>query len=107
MIIVKPDTDVYVRLDAAQNLWLVANELLTCQVRLEVTVLDLGWAVQIGEWRADPLKFPRGLAPIADRAHELGLKFGLHIPLGQAHTSSPVARQNPDWLITCNWCNPS
>ncbi len=69
------------------------------QMGVEAIVLDLGWALQIGEWRADPVKFPRGLAPVVDRAHELGLKFGLHIPLGQAHTSSPVVQRNPDWLI--------
>jgi alpha-galactosidase len=69
------------------------------QMGVEVIVLDLGWAVQIGDWRADPVEFPRGLAPIADRAHELGLKFGLHIPLGQARASAPVAQRNPDWLI--------
>lgn len=71
----------------------------SAQMGVEVAVLDLGWAAQIGEWRADPDKFPRGLSPIADRVHELGMKFGVHIPLGQANTSSPVAQQNPDWLI--------
>jgi alpha-galactosidase len=69
------------------------------QMGVEVVVLDLGWAVQIGEWHPHPVKFPRGLSLIADRAHQLGLKFGVHLPLAQANVSSPVAQQNPDWLI--------
>jgi alpha-galactosidase len=44
---------------------------------IEVAVLDLGWARTIGDWRPNPAKFPRGLRPIADRAHELGMKFGI------------------------------
>jgi alpha-galactosidase len=70
---------------------------------VEVVVLDLGWAAQIGEWRAHPVKFPQGLAPLADRAHQLGMKFGVHIPLAQANVSSPVAQVHPDWLThTCD-----
>jgi alpha-galactosidase len=65
---------------------------------VEAAVMDLGWAVQIGEWRADPAKFPRGLAPLADHAHELGMKFGVHIPLAQANVNSPIARAHPEWL---------
>ena len=64
----------------------------------EVVVLDLGWAERIGDWWADPVKFPRGLAPIADRCHELGIKFGVHIALAQANLASRVAREHLDWL---------
>ncbi|MCS7061898.1 MAG: alpha-galactosidase, partial [Anaerolineae bacterium] len=69
------------------------------QLGIEVVVMDLGWARQIGEWRAHPHKFPRGLKPLADRAHELGMRFGLHIPLAQANVNAPVAQEHPDWLI--------
>jgi alpha-galactosidase len=83
-------------IDEAQQLEAVER---CARMGVEVVVLDLGWAAQIGDWRAHPGKFPRGLAPIADRAHELGMKFGVHIPLAQANVSSPVAQQHPDWLI--------
>lgn len=69
------------------------------ELGLEVAVMDLGWAAQIGEWRHDPHKFPRGLRPLADRAHELGLRFGVHMALAQAAPASRVAREHPDWLI--------
>jgi hypothetical protein len=67
---------------------------------VEVFVLDLGWAERIGDWWADPDKFPRGLSPIADRCHELGMKFGVHIPLAQANLNSRVAREHPGWLAS-------
>ena len=67
---------------------------------VEAVVLDLGWAERIGDWWADPIKFPRGLAPISGRCHELGMKFGVHIALAQANLASRVAREHPDWLAT-------
>jgi len=82
-------------IDEAQQLRAVE---LCAEMGVEVVVLDLGWAAQIGEWRADPVKFPRGLAPLADRVHELGMKFGVHIPLAQANVNSPVVKEHPDWL---------
>lgn len=60
--------------------------------------------------------FPNGLKPIADRAHELGLKFGVHlmrgIPrkayeldlpiLGTKYTARDIA--NTDAKENCKWC---
>ncbi len=69
------------------------------ELGIEVAVMDLGWAVQIGEWRHDPVKFPNGLRLLADRAHALGMKFGVHLPLAQANVASPVVQEHPDWLI--------
>ena len=83
-------------IDEAQQLAAIER---CAQLDVEVVVMDLGWATQIGEWRAHPQKFPRGLAPLADRAHEMGMRFGLHIPLAQANVNAPVAQQHPGWLI--------
>ncbi len=45
-------------------------------------VIDGGWRDtklgQNGELLANPTKFPNGIKPLADYAHSLGLKFGLH-----------------------------
>jgi hypothetical protein len=65
---------------------------------IEVAVLDLGWARTIGDWRPDPAKFPRGLRPLADRAHELGMKFGVHVAIAQMAPDAPAALEHPDWL---------
>ena len=46
---------------------------------LEMFHIDAGWFRGVGDWRADPAKFPDGLAPIADHAHARGLLFGLWV----------------------------
>lgn len=37
------------------------------EIGLEVFVLDLGWANQIGDWFPDPIKFPNGLSPLVQK----------------------------------------
>lgn len=68
------------------------------ELGIEVAVLDLGWARTIGDWRPNPVKFPRGLRPIAERAHELGMKFGVHVAIAQMAPDAPAAIEHPDWL---------
>jgi alpha-galactosidase len=58
--------------------------------------------------------FPNGLKPIADRCHELGLKFGVHIMRGIPRVSvkknTPVkgteyhAQDIADTTSICKWC---
>ena len=69
------------------------------ELGIEVFVLDLGWARQIGDWRPDLAKFPRGLRPLVERARELGMRFGVHMALAQMSTAAPAAREHPEWLI--------
>uniref|UniRef100_A0A7C1JX78 Alpha-galactosidase n=1 Tax=Caldilinea aerophila TaxID=133453 RepID=A0A7C1JX78_9CHLR len=68
------------------------------ELGIEVVVLDLGWARTIGDWRPNPVKFPRGLRPIAERAHELGMKFGVHVAIAQMAPDAPAAQAHPEWL---------
>lgn len=70
------------------------------ELGVEVVVIDLGWARAIGDWRPDLQKFPRGLAPLAERARSYGMRFGVHIALAQCHPNAPVAQQHPEWLIS-------
>lgn len=85
----------------------LAHRMITESARLglEMFHLDAGWFRAVGDWQADPKKFPHGIASIADDAHRHGLKFGLWIDWTQAGTSrapgalnvsDPVVR---DWLI--------
>jgi hypothetical protein len=67
---------------------------------VQLFVVDLGWARSIGDWVADPAKFPSGLASLSDYVHSLGMKFGLHFALAQADPNSPVLQTNPDWTAT-------
>lgn len=69
------------------------------ELGLELAVLDLGWAKQIGDWQPDPVKFPRGLRPLVERAKSYGMRFGVHIALAQCNVEAPIAKEHPEWLI--------
>jgi hypothetical protein len=72
---------------------------------LEMFHLDAGWFRDVGDWRADPAKFPAGLPALADFAHQKGLRFGLWVSWAQAGTSTAPGALNiydparRDWLI--------
>jgi len=82
-------------IDEAQQLAMLDR---CAELGLEVAILDLGWARTIGDWRPNPAKLPRGLRPIADRAHELGIKFGVHVAIAQMAPNAPAALEHPEWL---------
>jgi alpha-galactosidase len=67
---------------------------------VQLFIVDLGWAKGIGDWHADPAKFPNGLGAVSDYVHALGMKFGLHFALAEAAPDSPVLQENPDWTAT-------
>jgi hypothetical protein len=77
----------------------------SAQLGLEMFHLDAGWFRGVGDWQADPAKFPHGIASVADFAHRHGLKFGLWIDWTQAGTSHEPGALNVydpairDWLI--------
>src|SRR5205823_1131063 len=84
----------------------------SAELGLEMFHIDAGWFRSVGDWQPDPVKFPHGLAPIADEAHRSGLKFGLWVDWTQAGLSNepgalnvhdPIVR---DWLVSdvpANW----
>jgi alpha-galactosidase len=76
------------------------NADLAAKAGVELFVVDLGWARGIGDWYADPQKFPSGLGALGDYVHSLGMKFGLHFALAEADANSPVLRDNPDWTAS-------
>jgi hypothetical protein len=75
------------------------------QLGLEMFHLDAGWFRDVGDWRANPAKFPHGIASVADYAHQHGLKFGLWLDWTQAGASNEPGALNVhdpairDWLI--------
>jgi hypothetical protein len=72
----------------------------------EMFHVDAGWFRDVGDWRTDETKFPHGIAALADRAHALGMRFGLWADWAQAGIgTSPGALRVDDpavrrWLIT-------
>ena len=71
----------------------------------EMFHLDAGWFRGVGDWYPDLKKFPHGLAPVAEYAHQFGLKFGLWMDWAQAslddhpgslYINDPTVR---NWLV--------
>lgn len=84
----------------------------SAELGLEMFHIDAGWFRAVGDWRPNPVKFPRGLASIADEAHRSGLKFGLWVDWTQAGLSNEPGALNVhdplvrDWLVSdvpANW----
>ena len=75
------------------------------RLSFEMFHIDAGWFKGVGDWRANPTKFPQGLAPLADKAHQLGMKFGLWVNWSQAGldtTNGALNVHDPeirDWLV--------
>ncbi|MGA8028431.1 MAG: glycoside hydrolase family 36 protein [Bryobacteraceae bacterium] len=72
----------------------------------EMFHLDAGWFRGVGDWYPDPMKFPHGIASIADSAHRLGLRFGLWVDWAQAGLDTNWGALNVndpqvgDWLVS-------
>ena len=79
----------------------------------ELFVIDAGWYVGagaagpsdfdagLGSWTPDPARFPNGLRPLRDHAHDIGIKFGLWVEPERVNLSlvggSGIDEQ---WLVT-------
>lgn len=72
---------------------------------VEVFVMDDGWFgardndhAGLGDWTANPEKFPRGLQPLIARVNELGMRFGLWVEPEMVNRDSDLYRTHPDWV---------
>ncbi|MBQ3911762.1 MAG: alpha-galactosidase [Lachnospiraceae bacterium] len=75
--------------------------------------IDDGWEPFVGDWdRTDPVKFPNGLAPLAEEIHMAGLRAGLWLAPFVCEEKSDIFKNHPDWLLQykgepwkagCNW----
>lgn len=73
---------------------------------VERFVLDDGWFrgrsddhAGLGDWSPDPVAWPEGLRPLADRVRELGMEFGLWVEPEMINEDSDLARAHPDWIL--------
>ncbi|MEV5969636.1 alpha-galactosidase [Streptomyces sp. NPDC051921] len=72
----------------------------------ELFVLDDGWfgtrrddRSGLGDWTPRPEAFPRGLRPLADEVHRLGMRFGLWVEPEMVNPDSDLYRAHPDWVV--------
>jgi alpha-galactosidase len=56
------------------------------------------WWATVGNWQVDLTRFPHGLKPFRDRAHELGILFGLWMDAERIGENSDAAREHPEWF---------
>jgi alpha-galactosidase len=75
-------------------------------VGVERFVLDDGWflgrrddSAGLGDWYVDEAVWPRGLRPLADLVHELGMEFGMWVEPEMVNPDSRLAREHPDWIL--------
>ncbi len=47
----------------------------------------------------NPVKFPRGLTPVIDRVHQLGMDFGIWVEPEMVNPDSDLYRKHPDWAM--------
>ncbi|MFB7025707.1 MULTISPECIES: alpha-galactosidase [unclassified Streptomyces] len=73
---------------------------------VELFVLDDGWfrgrdddRAGLGHWTPHPRRFPRGLRPLADEVHRLGMAFGLWVEPEMVNADSDLYRRHPDWVL--------
>lgn len=69
-------------------------------------ILDDGWfrgrnddSAGLGDWTADPAKYPAGLRVLADRIVALGIEFGLWVEPEMVNPDSDLYRAHPEWAL--------
>lgn len=75
-------------------------------IGVELFVVDDGWFGQrlddtagLGDWVVNPDRFPRGLKPLVDEVHRLGMRFGLWVEPEMVNPASALYAEHPDWVL--------
>lgn len=75
-------------------------------IGIERFVLDDGWfrgrsndTAGLGDWTCDPVKYPDGLKPLAQRIRALGMEFGLWVEPEMVNPDSDLYRAHPEWTL--------
>ena len=67
---------------------------------IDLFQIDDGYQTRVGDWlEVDPVKFPRGLAPMAKEIHASGYRAGLWLAPFVCEKKSRIVREHPEWLL--------
>jgi alpha-galactosidase len=73
---------------------------------VERLVLDDGWFKgrtddrrALGDWMADPDRFPAGITALSDAVRQKGLSFGLWVEPEMVSPDSDLYRERPEWVL--------
>lgn len=76
------------------------------EVGVDMLVLDDGWFTgraddtsSLGDWTADPVRFPSGIPVLAKGVKAKGLKFGLWVEPEMVNPKSTLFETHPDWIL--------
>ncbi|HPD14561.1 MAG TPA: alpha-galactosidase [Planctomycetota bacterium] len=58
-----------------------------------------GWPSGVGSWVPKAEAFPRGLKPLSDEAHRLGMKFIVWFEPERVNPNSRIAKEHPDFVL--------
>ncbi len=61
--------------------------------------LDDGWQQGIGDWEANPERFPKGMKAFADEAHRRGMTTSLWLNPFTVDKNSTLAKTHPEWML--------
>jgi alpha-galactosidase len=67
---------------------------------LEVAQIDDGYQTAVGDWTSLNERFPRGMAPLAERIRAAGYRPGLWLAPFTVAANSRLAYEHPDWLVS-------
>jgi len=57
------------------------------------------WSQEVGNWTINRKRYPEGLKPIADAAHERGMRFVLWFEPARVRHDAQLAREHPDFVL--------
>ena len=73
---------------------------------VDMLVMDDGWFGKrindrqgLGDWYANPERFPNGLKSFVDRVKAYGIKFGIWIEPEMVNPDSDLYRAHPEWAL--------
>jgi alpha-galactosidase len=79
---------------------------IAAELGVELYVMDDGWFGRrvndysgLGDWWPNPARFPRGLKPLVDEVHRLGMRFGIWVEPEMVNPDSDLYRAHPDWVL--------
>lgn len=83
--------------DVLENLAALARR----RDRLPVALIQIddGFQAAVGDWLRPSLRFPEGVAPLAQAIRDAGFTPGLWLAPFLAWPEAPVARSHPEWLL--------
>ncbi len=93
----------YFKINENKLLWLAEE---ARDAGVELFVMDDGWFKgrtgdnkALGDWEADPKKFPGGITRLSKKIHEKGIQFGIWIEPEMVNCDSDLYRAHPEWVM--------